>query len=234
MFADQCFLLRCLFQDTLGNNVGGGFLCNDQLREAVADVLQCICHETEARIIENLLLHTEDHAELGLGAHFTERPEEFKVKNNLPLISGRQVRQELIDYDQIALVRILFGEGHHHILDYRLEALYAAVFGCLKSNAATVKIVLNIAHDDIIERHHDTADFNTEHFKLSGNRLYLLLELLVLKILNISSICGHSRDHRHKVRFTGTIVTDNKHTFIIDDLIHLELINHRCLQRISH
>ena len=75
MLTNQRFLLRRLLQNSLGDNIGGRFLSNDQLRETVADMFQGIGYKAEARIVKNLLLHTENHAELGLGAHFTERPE---------------------------------------------------------------------------------------------------------------------------------------------------------------
>ena len=36
------------------------------------------------------------------------------------------------------------------------------------------------------------------------------------------------------MRFTGTIVTDNKHALIVHYFIHLKLIQYRSLQALSH
>ena len=47
-------------------------------------------------------LHAKDDMELTLGAHFTQCTEELQIKNNLALVTGCQIRKELINYNQIA------------------------------------------------------------------------------------------------------------------------------------
>ena len=63
MIANQCFLLRRLLQNTLGNDIGSCFLRDNHLRETVTDMLERISNKTEFRIVKNLLLHTEHHAQ---------------------------------------------------------------------------------------------------------------------------------------------------------------------------
>ena len=229
VLVDHGLLLRCLLQNTLGHNIRSCLLSNNELSKTVTNMLQCIGYEAETRIVKNLLLHTEYNTQFGFGTHFTERTEEFKVKDDFSLVTRRQVRQELVDDNQIALVRVFFGEGHHHILNNGLQALYAVVVRNFKINATVIKVILNIAHDDIIQRHNDAADFNTQNFKLACDRLHLFCKLLILQILQVISVCCDSGDNRHQVRFTGTIVTDNQHTFIVYYFVHLQLVNQRSL-----
>ena len=59
VLADHCFLLRCLLQNTLRHNIRSCFLCNNELGETVTNMLQSIGNKAEARIVEDLLLHTK-------------------------------------------------------------------------------------------------------------------------------------------------------------------------------
>ena len=115
MIADQCLLLRILLQDSLRDDVLRIFLCDFHLRETVADVLQRFRHEAEFRIVEDLLLNAENDAEIALGAHLSERTQHFQVENQLALVSGCQVGKELINNNQIPLVRVFGIEGFHHL-----------------------------------------------------------------------------------------------------------------------
>ena len=234
VIADQCFLLRRFFQDTLGNDIGSCFLRDDHLREAVTDVLERISNKAEFRVVENLLLHTEHHAQRRLRTHLAQGAEEFQIKNDLEFITGGQVGQELIHDDEISLVRILLGEGNHHVLDDSFDALNALVARHFKVDAAFFKIVLHIAHDDIIERHYYAANLNAQNFKLASNRLNLLGKLFVLEIMDIIHIGRNSGENAHQVRFTGTIVTDNQHALVVYHFVHLKLIQHRSLQALCH
>ena len=197
-------------------------------------MLQCIGDKAESRIIENLLLHTKHDPQGGLRTHFAQCTEEFQIQNDFPFISGRQIREEFINDNQITLVRILLREGHHHIFDYRFYTFYAAVFRNIKVNAAFLKVFLNVSHDDIVQRHYDAADLNAQNFKLSCNRLHLLRKLFVLEILNVISIRSNSGDNTHQMGFTSTIVTDNQNALIVYHFIHLELVNHWGLKALSH
>ena len=234
MIANQCFLLRRLLQNTLRNNIGSCFLRDDHLRETVTDVLERIGNKAKFRVVENLLLHTEHHAQRGLGAHLAQSAEELQIENDLAFITRGQVGQELIHDDEISLVRILLREGDHHVLDDSLNALDALIVRHFKVDAALFKIVLHIAHDDIIERHHYAADLNAQNFKLAGNRLNLLSKLFVLEILDIIRIGRNSGENTHQVRFTGTIVTDNQHALVIYHFVHLKLVEHGSLQALCH
>ena len=108
MLADESLLLWSLFQNTLRHNIGSSFLCDDELSKTVADMLQSVGNKAETRIVENLLLHTKYDTQFGLRAHLAQRTEEFEVKNDFSFVTGRKVGKELIDDNQISLVRILF------------------------------------------------------------------------------------------------------------------------------
>ena len=88
VLAYDCFLFRCLLQNTLRHDIGGCFFRDNKLSEPVADMLQCISNKAKARIIKNLFLHTENDTQFGLGTHLAKSTEKLKVENDFSLITG--------------------------------------------------------------------------------------------------------------------------------------------------
>ena len=93
---------------------------------------------------------------------------------------------------------------------------------------------MNEAKEDLTQRHGNASDFNAKDFKLPGNRFHVFGELFILKILQVIRVFCYCRNDGHQVRLTGTIVTDNKHTLVVNHFIHLKLINNGSLKAISH
>lgn len=99
----------------------------------------------------NRILHAKDDAELALGAHFSQCTEELQIKNNLALVTGCQIRKELINYNQIALVRIFFSESNHHILNYFFGIPNSGLLREFEVDIPFIKVILNVARQNIIK-----------------------------------------------------------------------------------
>ena len=234
MLADHGFLFRGLFQDTLGYDICRGFFCNDDLCETVADLLQGLADEAESRIIEDLLLYAADHAEPGLGTHLGHGLKESQIQDDLPLVAGSQIGQELVNDDEIALLGVFLLELCHGLLDNPGVIADAVQVRNFIVDASGRKVVLNFAHDDFAQRHGQTVHFQTQHFKLAGNDLHIGGKLFILEIIKVLRIGADRSDHGHQVRFTGTEVADHHDGLVIDNIFHLQLVNHGRLHGFCH
>ena len=199
MLANQSLLLRRFLQDTLRYNIRCCLFGDDNLRKTIRHMFQCIRHKAESRIIKNLLLYTKNYAQFALGAHLAKCAEKFKVENNLPLVTGSQIAQELIHNNQISLVRILCREGHHHITNQLFIIADCIKIRHFKINSSCCKIVFNEAKQNFTQRHCYAADFNAKYFKLACDALHLFCKVFILKILKVIRILGNRRNHAHQV-----------------------------------
>ena len=151
MLANQSLLLRRFLQDTLRHNIRCCLFGDDDLRKTIRHMFQCVRHKAESRIIKNLLLHTKNHAQFTLGAHLAKCAEKFKVKDDLPLVTGSQIAQELIHNNQISLVRILCRESHHHITNQLFIIADRIKIRHFKINSSCRKIVFNEAKQNFTQ-----------------------------------------------------------------------------------
>ena len=195
---------------------------------------QGIRDETKTRIVKHLLLNTKDDTKIGLRTHFAKRAEELQIQNNSAFIARCQIRKKLVYNNQISLVRIFLIERHHHILDEFLIIFNGIKIGNIVINSTSIKVFLNKSKKDLTKRHGNAADLNTQNFKLTGYRFHALGKLFILEILQVVCIFSNSGDDRHQVGFTCTIVTNNKDTLVINNLVHLQLVYNGSLETICH
>ena len=221
MLADERLLLSRLLQDALRDDVRRGLLGDDDLREAVAHAPQRLGDEAEARVVEDLLLNAEDDAHAALRAHFAECAEELQVEHDLPLVARAQIREELVHNNEIATVAVLGGERLHDVADELLVVHHRREVRHLEVDATTVEVVLNVAAENVAQRHGHAADLHAQHFELARDGLYRLCEALVLQVRKVRIVVRHGGDDRHQVRLTGSVVAHHEDALVVDDLIHL-------------
>ena len=232
--ANHRFLLGRLFQNTLRHNESSIFTLDADLGETVTNMHQRIGHEAEFGVVENLLLYAEHNAQVGFGTHFAQRSHELQIENDLAVAARCEIGQEFVDNDEVTLIGILFVERHHHVFNQFLVIADGGKIGDIVVDSTRVKVLLNETEQDFTQGHGNAADLNTQDFKFACDRLHCFCEFFVLQILQVGCVICDCGDDGHKVRFTGTVVTDNQYAFVIDDLIHLQLVNDRCLQVLCH
>ena len=92
------------------------------------------------------LLPSPDDIPPATGIHLKkDKEEEVQVKNDFTFVTGSQIGKELVNHDQISLVRIFLGEGHHHIFNELLVVLDCIEVRHIEGNASFIEVFLNEA-----------------------------------------------------------------------------------------
>ena len=179
-------------------------------------------------------MHAADHAEPGLGTHLGHGLKESQIQDDLPLVAGSQIGQELVDDDEISLLGVFLLELCHGLLDNPGVIADAVQVWNFIVDASGRKVIFDLAHDDFPQWHGQAVHFQAQNFKLAGDDLHIRGKLFVLEIIKVFRIGADRSNHGHKVRFTGTEVADHHDGFVIDDILHLQLVNHRSFHGFRH
>ena len=115
--ADLGLLLCGLLKQTLGHNEFDVATGNEDLLEAVLHPADAVGDKGEARAIENGFLDTGHEAEAQVLADLADLAEEVEVEDQLLVLAGAQVVEQLVDHKQ----QSVFGEDlaklGHHVLE---------------------------------------------------------------------------------------------------------------------
>ena len=134
----------------------------------------------EGRVFKQDLLNAADEAELCGLDDLAKLTHETDVLHQLVILASFQVVEQLVHDDKVAFIAVLTGEGSHHCHERIFIICDISDVGELICNAATRQILLDVACDNRAERCFSAANFDTEHLKLTGDRLCGFAEFFIL------------------------------------------------------
>jgi len=127
MVPDLGLLFVRLLQQPLRDDIGHVLTDDPSLLEPVLDPHQAGGDELELRVVEQALLQTGDEPEPDQLADLADLPEEAEVKDQVTLLAGLQVVEQLIHDEQETVVGVLLAELGHHGRQIILVAIHLIV-----------------------------------------------------------------------------------------------------------
>ena len=206
------------FQKALGNYKADVLAGKQDLGEAVLYATQTVGDVLEATAVKDRLLNASNKAKAEMLGDFTNLTEEREVKDKIVVFAGPQILKEFVHNEKNALVRVNLCKRRHHFFESRL-VIYDFVSG-RKSEAHTMlfKENLELLCDDVSERHL-AGYLDPVNFEFPCNCACSFSDFRMADHRNIGRVLRYQRKHRHKVRLTSSVVTDNQHAFMIHGLV---------------
>jgi len=121
------------------------------------------------------------------------------------------------------VVWILLVKRGHHLFEGPLVVGDLAGIREGVSHAHGSQVLLQLADKDVPQRHGGGPDLGADHLELAGDPLRGLCHLRVAQGGKQIRVLGDAGDHRHQVRLTRAVVTNDKKRFVIGGLIELQV-----------
>src|SRR5262249_1399335 len=117
VLADFDLLLGGLLEQALSHDELHIITGDENLLEAVFDPADAIGYEGETGTVKDGFLDTGDEAESQVLADLADLPEEIQVKDEFLILACAQVIEQLVHYQEQAMVGMLLVESSHHVLE---------------------------------------------------------------------------------------------------------------------
>ena len=127
--ADLGLLLGGLLEQALGHDEFHVAAGDKDLLEAVLHPADAVGDKSEARAVENGFLDTGHEAEAQVLADLADLAEEVEVEDQLLVLAGAQVVEQLVDHQQQAVFGEDLAELGHHVFEGPLVAGNGPGFG---------------------------------------------------------------------------------------------------------
>ena len=199
VFADLGLLLTGLLEQTLGDDELHVLAGDEDLFEAVLDPANAVGHEGETGAVEDGLLHACHEAEAQVLADLAHLTEEVEVEDQLLVLTGTEIVQQLIHDQEQAMVRIGLVERGHHLLEGPLVVGDLAGIREGVGHAHGGQVLLQLADEDVPQRHGGGPDLGADHLELAGDCSCCLCHLCVSQGGKQVRVLGDAGDHRHQV-----------------------------------
>ena len=232
--ADLGLLLGGLLEQALGHDEFHVAAGDKDLLEAVLHPADAVGDKSEARAVENGFLDTGHEAEAQVLADLADLAEEVEVEDQLLVLAGAQVVEQLVDHQQQAVLREHLAELGHHVFEGPLVAGDGPRLGEHILHTEFFEMLFQFGHQDVAQGHGGGSDFGTDNLETSGDLRGCVADTIVLQPFQQGGICGKAGDHRHQVRLTGAVVTDDQQAFVVDRLVELHLRNDKLGEPFGH
>jgi len=227
-------LLGGLLEQTLGHDEFDVAAGNEDLLEAVLYPADAVGDKGEARAVENGFLDTGHEAETQILADLADLAEEVEVEDQLLILAGTQVVEQLVDHQQQAVFGKDLAELGHHVFEGPLVAGDGPGFGEHILHAEFFEVLFQFSHQDVAQGHGGGTDLGTDDLEPTGDLRGCVADTIVLQPFQQGGICGKAGDHRHQVRLTGAVITDHQQPLVIDRVVELHLRNDKLRESFGH
>ena len=127
-----------------------------------------------------------------------------------------------------------FAELGHHIFKGPFMACDGSGFGELIVHPKLIKTFFQLGHQNVTQRHSSGTNFSTNYLESTGNLRCRIADTRVVQFFQQRGVCGKTGDHRHQMRLTCAVVTNNQQALVIDRHIELQLRNDKMDEPFSH
>ena len=158
-------LLAGLFEQTLGHHELDVLAGDEDLLEAVLHPADAVGHKGKARAVEDGFLDAGDETETQVLADLADLTQEVQVEDELLVLAGAQVIEQLVHHQEQAVVWKLLMERGHHLFKGALVVGDLVRGGEAVTHAHVRQMLLQLGHEDVPQGHGGGSDFGANHLE---------------------------------------------------------------------
>ncbi|OPY78412.1 MAG: hypothetical protein A4E70_02381 [Syntrophus sp. PtaU1.Bin005] len=169
VITDLGLLLGGLLEQTLGHDEFHVAASNKNLLEAVLHPADAVGDKGETRTVENGFLDASHEAEAQILADLANLAEEVEVEDQLLILAGAQVVEQLIDHQQQTMLGEDLAELGHHVFEGPFVAGDGACLGKDVFHTKFFEILFQLGHQDVAQGHGGGSDFGADNLEAPSN-----------------------------------------------------------------
>ena len=116
--------------------------------------------------------------------------EEVEIENQLLVLTGAQVVEQLIDHQQQAVLGECLPELGHHVFEGPLVTCDGPGFGERVLDAKLFEILFQFSHQDVTQGHGGSSDLGADYLEASGDMGSGVADTGVVQSFQQGGICG--------------------------------------------
>ena len=197
--SDLGLLLGGLLEQTLGHDEFHVAAGNEDLLEAVLHPADAVGDKGEAWAVENGFLDTGHEAEAQIFADLADLAEKVQVEDQLLILAGTQVVEQLVDHQQQAVFGEHLAELGHHVFEGPFVAGDGARLGEHILHTEFFEMLFQFGHQDVAQGHGGGSDLGTDDLEPTGDLRGCIADTGVVQPFQQGGVCGKAGDYRHQV-----------------------------------
>ncbi len=185
---------------------------------------------------KNRFLHSGYKAKTQVFANLAYLTKKVEIQNDCLTFFGAspQEVQKLIHNKEQAVIRVNLKKCLHHVFKGSHVIRNPISSGELVVNIYGCKVFFQLLNQQVPQRHFRCTDYSTEYLEPSSDLSGSIADTSVVQPFQQGGICGNTGNHRHQMRFTGAVVTDDQQPLVIDRVVELHLRNDKLREPLGH
>ena len=162
-------MLDGLLEQALGYDEFHVTAGNEDLLKAVLHTADAVCNKSEAWAVEYGFLNTSHEAKAQVLTDLADLAKEVEIENQLLVLAGAQVVEQLVDHQQQAVLGEDLAEFGHHVFEGSFVAGDGPGFGEHILHTEFFEMLFQFGHQDVTQGHGGGSDLGTDDLEPTGD-----------------------------------------------------------------